>query len=268
MKATGPKKTDDWPSHGQFSAVEYSDGAFSPVTTSLSIEYQVTLCINGSPYIVIACSGSDLVQMAVGHLVSEGIVATMSDITDVTVDRAAASINVITEMNERVLDSLLRLRRMPSGCGQGAGPLDDGVVTRRRTVQLKAPMVLSMMKEFLNYSKTHKLTRSVHGAALYTAGGEMIVFFDEIGRHNAIDKVLGHALLEGIDLGDKLLLTTGRIASEIAVKVLHTRIPVLISRASPTSLSCELAARHGLGMIGRVRPAAFCVFNGSEHVVP
>lgn len=268
MNSTGPVNISDWPAYGEFPAVEYSSGRFEPIRANLSMEYSITLSINGSPYIIIACSGSDLREMAVGHLISEGIVVSPGEIRDVVFNPAVPEINVVTDMNERILDSLMRLRRMPSGCGQGAGAIDAGIVARKTPVKIDASTVLSSMKEFLNYSKIHKLTRGVHGAALYSAKGEMIVFFEEIGRHNAVDKVLGHALLGGIDLADKLVLTTGRISSEIIIKLLHTASSTIISRASPTSLSCELAARYGMTMIGRVRAGGFCVFNGFEHVAP
>lgn len=233
---------------------------------SISMEYSVTLSINGSPYIIIACSGSDMREMAVGHLISEGIVVSPDEIRNVEFDPAIPAINVVTDMNDRILDSLMRLRRMPSGCGQGAGVLDTDTVAARNPVRIGASTILTSMREFLAHSSVHKLTRGVHSAALYTAGGGLIAFFDEIGRHNAVDKVLGHAMLAGIDLADKLVLTTGRISSEIIIKLLRTAASTIISRSSPTSLSYELARRHGMTMIGRVRGNAFCAFNGHEHI--
>lgn len=247
--------------------MEYSGGRFEPVMASISMEYSVTLSINGSPYIIIACSGSDMREMAVGHLISEGIVVSPDEIRDVEFDPEIPAINVVTDMNDRILDSLMRLRRMPSGCGQGAGALDAVTVVARSPVRINASTILSSMREFLAHSSVHKLTRGVHSAALYTAAGGMIAFFDEIGRHNAVDKVLGHAMLSGIDLSDKLVLTTGRISSEIIIKLLRTAASTIISRSSPTSLSYELARRHGMTMVGRVRGNAFCAFNGHEHIV-
>ncbi len=107
----------------------------------------------------------------------------------------------------------------------------------------------------------------MHSAALSSTEGKIITFFDEIGRHNAIDKVLGYALLEDIDLRKNIILTTGRVSSEIVIKLINASAGTIISRASPTSLSYELANTHGVTMIGRVRSGYFCVFSGHENVI-
>src|SRR5512138_873888 len=105
-------------------------------------------------------------------------------------------------MNDRILKSLLRLRHLPSDCGQGTN-VNDLDMDIRTPVKIKASTVLSSMREFLTQSKIHKLTRGVHGAALYSELGDLLLFYEEIGRHNAIDKILGYSLLHGIDLSDK-----------------------------------------------------------------
>lgn len=250
----------------EYPAMEYSHGNFHPVMSSISREYSITLSINGSPYIVIACSGSDLLELAVGHLIAEGIIISTGEIKDIIFKPDFSEINVVINMNDRILNSLLRLRRMPSGCGQGTSAGDLNIKKCRNPVKIKASTVLSSMREFLTQSEIHKLTRGVHGSALYSVQGELILFYEEIGRHNAIDKVLGYSLLHDIDLSDKLVLTTGRISSEIIVKLLHTTASTIISRASPTSMSYELAVKHNMTMIGRVSGSTFCVYNGYGDV--
>jgi len=235
---------------------------------NLSMEYSVTLSINGSPFIIIACSGSEMREMAVGHLLSEGIISEAEDIRAVTFDTDSLILNVETDLNDRILERMLRIRRLPSGCGQGIAGEDVPVRNVTGKTAIAVPTVLSMMREFLQHSTLHRLTHGVHSAALFTADGRRLSFFDEIGRHNAIDKVLGHALLNGIDLSDKIVASTGRVASEIILKLINASVPAIISRASPTSLSRELAIRHGVVMIGRVRASSCTVFNGIGTVTP
>lgn len=94
----------------------------------------------------------------------------------------------------------------------------------------------------LTYSREHEATHGVHSAALYSHAGERLVFFDEIGRHNAIDKVIGYAAINGLTIEDKMICSTGRISREIAFKFINARAPVLITRASPTTLSVRFYA--------------------------
>jgi FdhD protein len=123
------------------------------------------------------------------------------------------------------------------------------------------------MNEFLVFSQEHKATHGVHGAALYSLEGERLAFFDEIGRHNAIDKVIGHAAVSGISLEDKMICSTGRVSSEIALKLIHARAPVLVTRASPTTLSVELLRRYNLLSIVRAVGGRFYVVNGKENIL-
>jgi FdhD protein len=255
------------PVYGEFPAYEYFENSLRPVIVPLSMEYSLTLSINGSPYVAIACSGGDLREMAFGHLVSEGFVRSKSDIREMNFDEENSILDAVLAVDDRMLDKLLRLRRMPSGCGQAGGEIDIPEKTKGNPLKVSAETVTAVMKAFLNHSSLHKLTRGVHSAALSSVSGEIIAFFDEIGRHNAIDKVIGYALLNGISLHETVILTTGRVSSEIAIKLLNANAGTLISRASPTSLSYELSNTHGLTLIGRVRGGTFSVFSGHENII-
>ena len=260
-------ETHKEPVFAEFPAYEYSENALLPVIVPLSMEYPVTLSINGSPYVVIACSGADLREMALGHLISEGFVRSRNDIREMNFDEKNSVIDAVLETGDRMLDKLLRLRRMPSGCGSAGVELDPPDEEKRMPLQVKAETVISVMKRFLNHSSLHKLTRGVHSAGLSSIDGEILAFFDEIGRHNAIDKVIGDAFLKGINLHETMILTTGRVSSEIVIKLLNASAGTLISRASPTGLSYKLAKDHRLTMIGRVRGGAFSIFSGHENIL-
>ena len=122
------------------------------------------------------------------------------------------------------------------------------------------------MTEFLRTSDLHKKTGGVHSAALYSTNGKRIVFFNEIGRHNAVDKLIGYAVRKPLSLAEAMILSTGRLSSEILSKAIAAKTPVVISEASPTSLAVEMAWESGIVMIGNVRGRKFRVSSGREYV--
>ncbi len=248
-------------------AWEFSSGVLTPITIQLSMEYTLTISINGSPYLTVACSGSDLRELAVGHMLSEGIIQSIDDINGIEIDFENLVVNVRTNENEELIERLLRIRSVPSGCGiEAAAIITKTSDLRDFKIQINASEIISIMKKFLNYSEHHKMTRGVHSAALYTATGKRLSFFDEIGRHNAVDKIIGDALLRNIALSDKIITTTGRISGEITAKAQNSGVLALISRSRPTSISIDMAKQHGLILIGAVRSSSFVVFNGKESL--
>ncbi|MBM4272750.1 MAG: hypothetical protein FJ139_11440 [Deltaproteobacteria bacterium] len=115
-------------------------------------------------------------------------------------------------------------------------------------------------------SLEHKETRGVHSSAL-ADGNEILIFRDDIGRHNAIDKVIGEALCRGFELEDKLILTSGRISSEILSKALRCRIPVIVAAGAPTNQAVKMAKNVNLTVAGLARGNIMCIFSGEERIV-
>jgi FdhD protein len=245
-------------------AMQYAQGSLTPIELNVSAEYPITLSINDNPYVVIACSGSDLEMLAIGHLITEGIITSKDEIRELAIDTDSLKINIVTEQNDAILERLFRIHSIASGCGHGRS---ETPTARRLTAPTIMPeVILTCMKTFLHASELHKKTRGVHSAALYSADGKELVFFDEIGRHNAIDKIIGYANKNRVSLSDKLIFSTGRMSSEIIYKLLYATAPVIISKASPTSLAIDLARRYNIVMIGKVTGNSLCIFNGEEKI--
>lgn len=240
--------------------------AMVPIDIPVSAEYAFTLAVNGNPFVSIVCSGSDLERLALGHLAAEGIIRSAGEVRSIDVDEGAFSIDVRTVEDDDLLERLFRIRSIASGCGQSAATAGGGMPRRADLPRVRASVITACMKEFLHSSEIHRLTHGVHSAALYSVEGERLCFFDEIGRHNAIDKILGYALEKGLGLERAMILSTGRLASEIVQKAITVSAPALVSRAAPTTRSIELARGAGMLMIGGVRPSGFYVFSGEGCV--
>ncbi len=249
-------------------AHEYARGAVTEAKVPVSAEYPVTLKLNGNPYVVLACSGSDLEHLALGHLLTDGIITSAREVRDIRFDAETLSVNITTETGDELLERLFRVRSIASGCGQESAVIAGTLPSRNPSIpELRAETVIACMKEFLRMSEVYGLTHGVHSAALFRISGERMVFFEEIGRHNAVDKVLGYAAAEETALGDTMLLSTGRLSSEIVQKAASGPVPIIISRAAPTARSVEMARAVNIMMIGRVRGGSFHIFHGADRVL-
>ncbi len=248
-------------------ADDYAQGVFVSVEAPVVAEYPITLLINGSPFISIACSGTDLELLALGHLMTEGIIRSPEEIKAIKVDEDNLAIDVETGLDEELMDRLFRVHTISSGCGQGGSSYAVQTKVKVETPpSLQAAVVCSCVTEFLRTSELHKETGGVHSAALYSTIGERIIFFNEIGRHNAVDKLIGYAVRRSLPLGEAMILSTGRLSSEIISKAIAAKTPVVVSKASPTSLSVEMAKESGIVMIGNVKGRKFRVYSGREFI--
>jgi FdhD protein len=218
-------------------------------------EYPLTIILNNEELVTLLCSPKDLDYLAVGFLFSEGLLENKDEIKKITVDDQNGTVRVETDV-ERVLDNDRIFNRLvTSGCGRGASFLsadiqDMAKVQSKITVSVR--QVLSLVKDFQYQSQVYRTTGGVHGAALCNTQN-ILVFSEDIGRHNAIDKIFGECVLKDIPTDDRLVITSGRISSEILLKVARRNIPVIISKSAPTDLGVKLASDLGITLLGFVR---------------
>jgi FdhD protein len=193
----------------------------------------------------------------------------MANVQNTVLDRSQWKVNV--EMDGDALGEELLFKRIyTSGCGKGIiyyNPLDfiqrDEVDS---SMQIEAATIMELMRRFLKSSREYKQTRGVHSAALVT-GGEIVLVMDDIGRHNAIDKIVGQALIRRIELEDSVVLTSGRISSEIVSKILRCRIPVLVAAGAPTDQAVKIALAADLTLVGRARGGRLVIYSGAARIV-
>jgi FdhD protein len=245
---------------------ECRDGSLIEVSLPFSTEYAVLLKINDRPYITMACSGNYMREHITGYLITEGIISGADQIEKMDIDETNLIVNAVLAKDKIIAEKLERIKIITAAGGRTKKSLPSDDLIRKNLPDVRAEVILRSMSEFLTYSREHEATHGVHSAALYSLAGERLVFFDEIGRHNAIDKVIGYAAVNGISLKDKMICSTGRISSEIAFKFINARAPVLVTRASPTTLSIRLLRQYNILSIIRAVKNRFYVVNGKDRI--
>ena len=231
-------------------------------------EVPVTIIAGGQEIATLLASPTNLEELAVGFLFSSGLVEDASGIGAVTVDTRAWAVSVALSGDPISPDAVNR-RLFASGCGRGVLFYRSGDIAHtagpRGGISVRPEDILRLMNEFQSASPEYQDTGGVHSAALATAA-EILVCREDIGRHNAVDKVLGYALRAGMDLADKILLSSGRISSEIVLKLRKTATPVLVSRSAPTNQAVLHARGADMTLIGFARGRRFNVYSGERRI--
>jgi len=233
-------------------------------------ESPLTIVLNGTELVTLLCTPTKLKELAVGFLFSEGLLDGKKDIKRVTVDRKRGVAWVESSGGKKITGDFLARRYITTGCGKGTSFM--GAEGKRNIPKVKsefkvtAKAVLTLMSEFQNRSDVHRLTGGVHNAALCNPEGIML-FSEDIGRHSAIDKIIGECLLKNIDMGDCLVITSGRISSEVLLKIAMAGVPMIVSKSAPTDLAIKLAKQSGITLVGFVRGKRMNVYSNGRRVV-
>lgn len=204
------------------------------------------------------------------NLTTEGLVKSKDEIKKITVDDQRGVARVVTGEGTGFAHELLFKRLITSACGRGAAfysSADAQHLTKVESrVVISAHEVFSLVEEFTQRSEVYKATGGVHSAALSDTKS-ILVFSDDLGRHNAIDKVFGECILRSIPTEDHIVITSGRTPSEMILKVAKGKAPILISIAAPTDLGIRLASDLGVTLIGFVRGERMSVYTNGWRVV-
>jgi len=233
-------------------------------------EFPLTIVVNNQELVTLLCSPKNLDYLAVGFLSSEGLLKNKDDIKKITIDDRRGAVRVETEAENKQAGELLFKRLITSGCGRGASFYSAADVGRQVKVESQvriSPLeVFELVSEFQHRSQIFRTTGGVHSAALCDAKN-ILVFSEDIGRHNAIDKIFGECILNDIPTGDRIIVTSGRVSSEILLKAANRNIPLLISKSAPTDLGVRLANDLGVTLIGFVRGKRMNVYSNDWRVV-
>jgi len=244
---------------GEFEAVKFQQGRPSEKTSEHVVaEEFCQIVLNDQPIATLACSPENLRELAVGYLISEGIVADIDSVADPVQTDDGHTVNI--SARQLVDPDDLAKRVLTSGCAGGKSSVQSPsqpLVTMNVTIRRE--QLTQLVRRMADSSHVFQQTGGVHSAALCTP--DRIIFrTDDIGRHNAVDKVIGWARLNSVQLQDKLLLSTGRISAEIVLKAARSLITIVASRGAPTSRALNLARGLSLTVIGFVRGQRMTVY--------
>lgn len=253
----------------EYEVHEYKRG-FTRKRISSIREVPLTVMLNGREVVTLLCTAKYPEYLAVGFLKSDAFVSSPAQITDLTVrdegDRLVAEVETCHDpWKDRVME-----RSITSGCGKGTNfGRNVTTISKRKVggdVRVTPDQILALAGELHERSTLYKSTRGCHNSSLCTPE-EMLLFREDIGRHNAIDMICGQCFLDDVAVDDKMIVSTGRIASEILLKVARIGIPVLASTAVATSFSVELARKIGITLIGNIRDDSFWVYNDNGRII-
>ncbi|KTB49262.1 formate dehydrogenase accessory sulfurtransferase FdhD [Dehalogenimonas alkenigignens] len=244
-----------------------SEATAEPVGDEVAREAALTIFFNDMELVTMLCSPAEENYLAAGFLAAEGLIESAGDITSMTIDGVRGIARVTAKSSGEA--GRIWKRFISSGCGRGATFYSAADVASPPVVssmKLHPDQIYRLMKDFQERSEVFKTTGGVHAAALAAPGG-IELFSEDIGRHNAVDKVFGRCLIEGIGTKDRMLLVSGRISSEILLKTARRGIPFLISRSAPTDSGVKLAEKLGITLIGFVRGHRMNIYANPERLV-
>ncbi|MBO3802340.1 MAG: formate dehydrogenase accessory sulfurtransferase FdhD [Candidatus Brockarchaeota archaeon] len=246
--------------------VKVREGRRSRVKDLVVKEAICSILVNGTRVASLACTPSDLESLAVGLLVSEGIIASYSDVLCVSVKEDGRIVEV--ETHGRASDRITQPVLGRESVDRPRDRLMEFVRDRNIASKLAVPAssLAALVRDFQEASMLFRSTGGVHSAAVCEPGG-ILFFKDDIGRHNAVDKVLGECSIKGIRTDDKILLLTGRVCSSVLMKAFLRGMPVLVSQSAPTHLAVELAYESGMTLVGFARGESMNVYSHDWRIV-
>jgi len=218
-------------------------------------EVRMSIFLNGQKSISMMCIPKDQDAHAIGFLMSENIINSLDDIEKIDVSKDGLRVDIQAKVDEESLQNIYKEKTLVSGCGGGitaniAGSVE---VPFNQTAFSVTPNTISTeVSKFYEESELYKLTGCVHKAMIYLLDGTTVTA-EDIGRHNAIDKVMGKCKLQKLDTTQSILFVSGRLSSEMVVKAVMHKIPIVVSRTAPTFLGVQTAHNHGITLIGFAR---------------
>jgi FdhD protein len=259
--------------------VDAVDENGNSVPTPIAGEHPLTLYLDRRELVTLMTLGAAPEALALGYLRNQRIVNDIALIASVQVDWDTASVAITTRDGNHWASpaAIARLehKTVTTGCGQGTvfGDLMEAIdeVQLPDTVRMTQEVLYTVMERVRKHESIYKQAGAVHGCALCSnAGesrGEIVYFVEDVGRHNAVDAIAGRMWLDGIDGGDKIFYTTGRLTSEMVIKCAQMGIPILLSRSGLTQMGHEIARRVGITMIGRCQGRHYMLFTGQHRFV-
>jgi FdhD protein len=240
------------------------------VPTAVAGEHPLTVYLDKREIVTLMTLGHAPEALAIGYLRNQRLADSIGDIVAVQVDWETESVAVTTR-KRKDLSSRLGKKTVTTGCGQGTvfGDLMEEIdsIKLRDDVTLADADLFVLLEKVRKHETIYKQAGAVHGCALATTAGEILMFVEDVGRHNAVDAIAGFMWLDDIDGSDKVFYTTGRLTSEMVIKCAQMRIPFLVSRSGLTQMGHAIAQKVGITMLGRASGRHYLAFTGKERLL-
>ena len=238
------------------------------VPTEIAGEHPLTLYVDKREIVTLMTLGAAPEALAIGYLRNQRLVGSIEEILAVQVDWEVGAVAVTTRSGIADIDGRMEKRTVTTGCGQGTvfGALMDEIDSLKlpENVCITEATFYGLIDSVRRYETVYKQAGAVHGCAL-ARGADILMFVEDVGRHNAVDAIAGKMWLDRIDGADKIFYTTGRLTSEMVIKCAQMGIPILVSRSGLTQMGYEIAQRVGITMLGRATGKHYLLFTGHHR---
>jgi len=248
---------------------EFSDGKFEKAQVKAVQEVPLTIFLNGYEVVTLLCTGKHPKFLAIGFLKSDGLITELKQLKALRVEEGPERLVARVETSHDPFKEHRLERSITSGCGKGTSfsrnveTVSSVTVTSPLTVT--AEQILKLVAALHERSTLYKATRGCHNSSLATPE-KILIFREDIGRHNAIDMICGECFLSEIPTHDKLIVSTGRVASEILMKVMRLGVPILVSASAATRFSVDLARRTNMTLVGKAEGGGMVVYNDGGRI--
>ena len=239
-------------------------------TIHIPAERPLTVFVDKRELVTLMTLGACPELLVLGYLHNQRLIARVQEVESVTVDWDVGAAAVRTHHGVQDLAAKTARRVVTTGCGQGTvfgdmmSQLDTVALPDAQTARIRQSTLHRMLETMRQQDSIHRKAGSVHGCALF-CGGDMLMFVEDVGRHNAIDTIAGWMALHGVAGGDKAFYTTGRLTSEMVMKSAQLGVPIIVSRNGVTAMGHELASRLGMTLFGRAANKHFLCYSGLER---
>lgn len=241
----------------------------SPIDIPVVHERALTLFLNSQEVVTMMTIGDHPEMLAVGYLLNQNMLARDDEITGIDYDDELEVV-VVRTARETDFEEKLKKKVRTSGCAQGTvfGDMMEGfqAAALNPDIRLKTSWLYTLMKKINTQPSLYLHAGAIHGCVLCEQDRPLI-YMEDVGRHNAVDKIAGYMLLNNVPADDKIFYTTGRLTSEMIIKCVTMGVPILISRSGFTAWGVDLAREAGLTLIGRARGKRFMALAGEERII-